>query len=238
MSRPLLAIARLAPPTLALLGVLAAPAAAQDLSAGGVGQGASLVFVPPFHGAVTVDLGLDARFDTVLGDLSPLESTAPSLGVGYLHYLDGHGRHALGGALRLAYSAPIGHDFARQSGYLAVDLRLESRWRFINDHFAHLTVAPFVDLGVIQPRQPLDPGGDAPLPHLAAGVALGPGALVFGDPYVFTELVTHIGVGATRIDGAWHYALTGGIRLRFDFGLRGRDLLPCEYDPMNHGPCP
>ncbi|MEZ4435573.1 MAG: hypothetical protein R3F65_24480 [bacterium] len=214
------------------------PAAAQVSSAGAVGESASLTFVPPFHGAVTVDLGFDARFDSVFGDISALEATAPSLGLGYLHYLDGHGRTALGGALRFSRSAAVGQDLPRQSGFTALDLRLEARWRFINVHFAHLTLAPFVDLGLVWPEVPIEPGGDGPFPRAVVGIGLGPGGLLHADPYVFAELVSHIGVSVTPVDGVAERAIVGGVRLRFDFGLRGRDLLPCEYAPMEYGPCP
>lgn len=216
----------------------AAHAQAEISSAGPIGQSAQLVFVPPFYGAVTLDLGLDARFDTVLGTRSALESNAPSLGLGYLHYLDGHGRAALGGALRLSHSARIGEDFARQSGYFGLDLRLEARWRFIDVHFAHFTAAPFVDLGLVWPREPIDPGGGGPFGRVALGIGIGPGGLLHADPYLFAELIPHVGVAFTRIDGVNEWALIGGLRLRFDAAIRGRDLLPCEYDPMEHGPCP
>lgn len=227
---------------LTLLAVVASagPASAQgEINSGGpIGQSASLVFVPPFYGAVTLDLGLDARFDAVLGDRSALESNAPSIGLGYLHYLDGHGRTALGGALRLSHSARIGEDFARQSAYLGLDLRLEARWRSIDVHFAHFSAAPFVDLGLVWPREAIDPGGGGPFGRVALGVAIGPGGLLHADPYLFAELIPHVGVAVTRIDGVNEWALIGGLRLRFDAAIRGRDLLPCEYDPMEHGPCP
>lgn len=219
----------------------AAPAGAQAVgglggSAGGVGEAASAVFVPAFYGAPTLDVGYETRFPRLIGDDTPWTTDAVTAGLGYLAYVDGHGRWALGGAVRGAYALspllPGRHRFTR------VDLQLESRWRFQNPRFAHVAVSTAVEVGALLPAE--TPDGEAGDPELRWALLLGsgPGVLFNSHPFLFGEVVAHIGLEAIHRPGGPSFSVIAGLRMRFDYGLRGRDLDPCAYDPMEFGECP
>ncbi len=205
-------------------------------SAGAVGEAGSVLFVPAFYGAPTLDIGYETRFPSLLGDETPWATDAIGGGLGYLAYVDGHGRWALGGALRGTWALdPL---LPGRSRFARIDLQLESRWRFQNRVFAHAAVSTVVEVGALLPRDvPEGEAGDAEL-RWAVLVASGPGLLFNSSPFLFGEAVAHLGLEAIHRPGGPAFSIIAGIRLRFDHGIRGRDLEPCEYNPVEFGECP
>lgn len=205
-------------------------------SSGAVGEAGSVVFVPAFYGAPTLDVGYETRFPGLIGDDTPWATDAVSAGLGYMAYVDGHGRWGLGGAVRGAYALepllPGRHRFAR------LDLQIESRWRFQTRSFAHAAVSAVVEVGALLPAEV--PEGESGDPELrwAVLVGTGPGLLFNSHPFLFGEVVAHMGLEAIHRPGGPALAIVAGLRLRFDYGVRGRDLEPCAYNPMEFGECP
>lgn len=218
----------------------ACPAAAQTdplgASAGGVGEADSALFVPAFYGAPTLDVGYETRFPSLLGDDTPWATDALSLGLGYLAYVDGHGRWALGGAVRGAWALdPL---LPGRSRFARVDLQLESRWRGQNPRFAHVMLSTIVEVGALLPRDVPVGESDGPALRYAFLLASGPGLLFNSHPFLFGEAVAHLGLEAIHRPEGLAFAVVAGIRLRFDYGIRGRDLEPCAYNPVEFGECP
>lgn len=222
----------IAPLTALLIALLAGTAQAQvELSSGAVGEAGSVVFVPAFHGAPTLDVGYETRFPRALGDDTPWATGAVSAGLGYLAYVDGHGRWGLGGALRGALS--IDPLLPGRVNFTRLDLQLESRWRFQNRTFAHAAVTTHVEIGALLPED------DTLDPELrwAVMIGSGPGMLFNSHPFLFGELLAQVGIEAIHRPGGPIYAVIAGVRLRFEYGIRGRALRPCEYAPMEYGEC-
>lgn len=215
------------------------PALAQGAlggSAGAVGEAGSVLFVPAFYGAPTLDIGYETRFPSLLGDDTPWATDAVGGGLGYLAYVDGHGRWALGGAVRGTWALdPL---LPGRSRFARVDLQLESRWRFQNRAFAHAAFSTIVEVGALLPRDvPAGEAGDTEL-RWAVLLATGPGVLFNSSPFLFGEAMAHMGLEAIHRPGGPDLAIVAGIRLRFDYGIRGRDLEPCEFNPVEFGECP
>ena len=214
-------------------------AQASDLlggSAGAIGEAGSVLFVPAFYGAPTLDLGYETRFPGLIGDDTPWATAALSAGLGYLAYVDGHGRWALGGAVRGALALdpllPGRHRFTR------IDLQLESRWRYPNRRFAHGALSAMLEVGALLPRDVPDGENGAPELRWALKIGAGPGALFNSSPFLFGELVAELGVEAIHRPAGPALAIIAGVRMRFDYGIRGRDLEPCEFNPVEFGECP
>lgn len=198
---------------------------------GGVGEAASAVFVPAFFGGVTLDAGYETRFPGVLGDETPWATDAISAGLGYLAYVDGHGRTGLGGSLRAAYALdPL---LPGRTRFTRLDLRLESRWRFQNARFAHGAVSTAVEIGALLPADDSDP-----VLRWAVMLGTGPGLLFNSHPFLFGEGIIHLGLESLQHPTGTAYAIIAGLRLRIDYAIRGREVRPCEYAPMEFGECP
>ena len=189
---------------------------AQDVQMG-AGAHQTVFFVPQLSGAVTFDVGAQGRIDGFLQeDTHGLPTDSMRLHLGYLHYLEPHGRWAVGGYLGGGFSLPDTNPDAPTVGYFDVGTTL--RWRGISDDFVHWTVGLFAEAG------PLHLSGselDGLAFHWAAGLENGPGYLFHLSPYVFGELLARVGVESIYIDGRRVTAVTAGLRLVFDFALRG-----------------
>lgn len=222
--------------TLLLITLVTTPAAGQEAAmVEPIGEAGAVVFVPAFHGGVTADVGYETRFPDLLSDDTPWATDAISGGLGYLGYVDGHGRWALGGALRGAWAfEPL---LPGRIRFTRLDLRLESRWRAQNRVFAHVALSTAVEIGALLPAA--TPTGETGDPELrwALLIGSGPGVLFNSHPFLFGELIAHLGVEGIHRPGGLALAIVAGVRIRFDYGLRGRDLRPCEYDPVEYGPC-
>jgi len=233
---------RLAPWLVLAFGLGFAPhhARAQDGpiggSAGAVGEAGSVLFVPAFYGAPTVDVGYETRFPRLIGDDTPWATEAVTAGLGYMAYVDGHGRWGLGGAVRGAYALdPL---LPGRTRFARLDLQIESRWRFQNRIFAHAALSTIAEIGVLLPSEA--PAGETGDPALrwALLIASGPGVLFNSSPFLFGEVQAHIGLEAIHRPGGPALSIVAGVRLRFDYGIRGRDLEPCAYNPVEFGECP
>ncbi len=192
-----------------------------------IDRAATLLWVPALWGAVTVELGVEGRFPGVLGGEGlALPTELLKGGVGYLHYVDGHGRLGLGGYVVAAFSLPGDAGGERLT---RLDVGLAARRRFISHDFFHLTLGVFTELGpVVLQDRPVDPEGgvvpeDASGVRWAAGVETGPGLLYHLDPFLFAEVVARLGVEAVHLEGVTEWTVIGALRVVFDFTLRGRD---------------
>ena len=220
-------------PVLALI-VLLGPTTirAQVDPSNGAGQRATLLWVPALWGAVTLDAGLCGRFPRLLAQPAhDLPTQLFQANVGYLHYLDGHGRGAVGGYVGAAFSLPEDLPGPRIT---RVDFGAAARLRGISPDFFHFTLAGFAEVGllVVQDR-PVDPLGgavpaDAAGVRWAAGVETGPGLLYHLDPFLFAEVVGRLGVEAVHLEGLTTWSIIGGLRVVFDFTVRGRPPEPDE----------
>ncbi len=183
-------------------------------------------FVPPFWGAFTLDVGLDGRFDGVVQETDHnLPEQSLRVGAGYLYYLDGHGTWSLGPYL----SSGLAFGDEARAPTASVDLGLRLRRRSLNATYQFISLGAWVEGGSMVVGQPGPCSSDpqcTPSPssrgwRVAAGLETGPGLLLFLDPYIFGELVARVGVETVYLDGRVT-ALTAGLRMAFDFGLRGR----------------
>lgn len=220
-----------------LILTLSAPAVgAQEVAVEPIGEAGSILFVPAFHGAPTIDVGYESRFPRLLGDDTPWATSVLSGGLGFMAYVDGHGEWGLGGAVRGAWALdPLLPGRAR---FTRLDLQLESRWRRQNPYFAHLALSTVLEIGALLPQE--TPAGESGDPELRWALMLGtgPGLLFNSHPFLFGELIAYAGVEAIHRPGFVAVSVMAGVRVRFEYGLRGRDLEPCEYAPVEYGPCP
>ncbi|MCB9538164.1 MAG: hypothetical protein H6704_18060 [Myxococcales bacterium] len=201
-------------------------ARAQD-DAARIDRAATLLWVPALWGAVTVEFGVEGRYPGMLGDERlTLPTELLKGGVGYLYYVDGHGRLGLGGYVVAAFSLAGDGGGERLT---RVDFGLAARRRFISHDFFHLTLGAFTEVGpVVLQDRPVDPEGgvvpeDASGVRWAAGVETGPGLLYHLDPFLFAEVVARFGVEAVNLEGITEWTVIGALRVVFDFTLRGRD---------------
>lgn len=176
-----------------------------------------MFFVPELRGAITVDVTYEGRFEAVLTDDSHgLPPGAVRLHAGYLHYLDGHGRAAVGGYV--GGGASVGEDPV----YSRADAGALVRLRGIGDDFFHVSLAAFAEGGLLSSRARAAECEtcDALGTRLASGLEVGGGVLWYLAPYVFGEYAARLGVETTRLDGRSVWALYASMRLAFDFALR------------------
>lgn len=210
-------------------------AAAQQIGADG-SERATVFFVPAFYGGLIVDTAFETRFEGVLGDDTRFAGDAFGASVGYLAYVDGHGRLAVGGSLGGALSLDAVQPGDSRFGRL--DLRLDARYRVQNARFAHWSLEGFAELGGLWPiGPPADMHADPGL-RWAVGIGVGPGTLFNTSPFLFGELVSFLAIESIEHPDARGWSLLAGLRIRIDYGIRGRDLPPCAYNPREFGPCP
>ncbi|MCA9538155.1 MAG: hypothetical protein KC620_04675 [Myxococcales bacterium] len=221
-----------------LLSALAAPgfAGAVEPTQATV-ERASLPFVPAFFGGVFGDMTIEARFDGWLADDDvPFDADALTFHLGYLHYIDGHGRLSLGGYLGSAWSRDEG--IAETVGFKRLDLGALVRLRAISDQFLHWSAAAFLEAGPVWlDRVPEGRSGDVAA-RWAFGVETGPGLLWHVAPYLFAETLGRIGLESSHYGGVQVWTVTAGLRIAFEYGVRGRDLPDCAINPREYGPCP
>ena len=176
-------------------------------------------FVPALPGAITLDLMLEGH--GLLGDpVHGLPTTSVRFDAGYLHYLDGHGRAAVGGYV--GGGASVGDD---GPAYARVDVGATFRLRGISDNFYHGTLAFFGEVGLLAaPGRAVEcPECETVASRIAGGVETGVGLLWYLDPYIFGESVARLGVESVRLDGRRVTAVFAALRLALDFTFRGRD---------------
>lgn len=199
----------------AILLLAALPASAQE-----VGEHSTAFFVPELLGAATFDVTFEGRFDEVLEDGHlGLPSNALKFHAGYLHYLEPHGRLAVGGYLGGGFSLV---DDPERPQVVRLDAGATVRLRGISADFFHASLAAFVEGGpLLLDRAP--PGAETEETRAlrwATGVEIGPGLLWFLDPYIFGESLARLGVESVHFGGQQVWSVFAGMRLQFDFALR------------------
>lgn len=185
----------------------AASAAAQTTTVDAGGY-AAYVWVPELTGALTLGLGFEGRLDgAAFADDSPLLEDALRLDVGYLRYLEGHGRIATGGYGALVVGIPDGEGerFGR------IDLGGLVRLRGASNDFDTGTVALFGEVGWLPGQSGL---------RFAGGIEMGPGRLWYSDPYLFGEILGRLGVSRIRYSDRDDTLIFAGIRLVIDVTQR------------------
>ncbi len=178
---------------------------------------AKVYFVPELRGSITVDVTYEGRFDGVLtSDTHGLPSEAIRLHAGYLHYLDGHGRAAVGGYLGGGATVGEGPVSSR------ADAGALFRLRGISDEWFHVSLAAFAEGGLLSSRARAAECEtcDALGTRFASGLEVGGGVLWYLAPYIFGEYAARLGVETVRLDGRSVWAVFGAMRLNFDFALR------------------
>lgn len=192
-----------------------------------------LLFVPELSGACTLDLeyqsGFDIGFDRPelrIGDDSFVGH------VGYMHYVEGWGRLAVGGYLGAGYARPSGAEHAgdpffdddRHLAYTQFDLGVRARVRLASPELFTFTLGTWFEGGPAIVHGEI-PDGDA-FPRRrrglrwAAGFEIGPGGLLHLDPYVFSHATTRFGIESIEFGDAPAVTLAVSLRLGFDFALR------------------
>lgn len=230
------------PLSLAVLCALtAAPLGAAWAQSSSLSGGERLLWVPRLTGAWTFDLGVETR-------VRPLGSTEEvftpeehlRLHVGYLRYLDGHGRLAAGGYLGGGFSLGSDQQPAPPDS-LRLDLGLWVRLRAINADFIHIPLGLFIEGGPQLLGDPTVPTGrfgegEDVAWRVGAGLEMGFGLLWSLDPYLFGETLFRFGVETTHLGGRNHPAFFGGIRLNFDWAQRAGAAAANEPDPEQPPP--
>lgn len=212
-------------PCLLALLLLAAPALAQEGA-----ERERLLRVPHLTGAWTFDVGGETRFPSVLDEPEPsIPEEWLRLHVGYLHYLDGHGRVAWGGYLGGGFSlgsdqVPVPNDATR------LDLGLALRLRSISHDFVHATVRVFAEVGVQFAEPVLGRVDDDLAVRFAGGLETGVGLLWLLDPYVFGETLFRVGVETIDYADQRYTAVFGGLRLQFDWALQTGPSAPMTHE--------
>lgn len=200
--------------------------------------GETLLWVPRLTGAWTLDVGADSRLQP-LGDGTepPLPEANLALHVGYLDYLDGHGRLAWGGYLGGAFSLESDQQ-PRPADSLRLDLGLWIRARALSPDFVHGALGLFVEGGPLFLGEPLGPIGDQSdlAWRVAGGVEMGFGLLWYLSPYLFGEALFRVGAEATRVGGATHTTWIAGLRLNFEWAGRAGASAADEPDPPQPPP--
>ena len=218
-----------------LLTALLGPAAAQPSPVQG---GETLLWVPRLTGAWTFDVGGESRlFPVGDGDEAPTPEAHLRLHVGFLDYLDGHGRLAWGGYVGGGFSLESDQQ-PRPADSSRLDVGLWLRTRGISNDFVRGSLGIFVEGGPQFLGEPLGPRGarDDLGWREAGGVEMGFGLLWYLDPFLFGEALFRLGIESTRVGGASYTAYFAGLRLNFEWAQRAGASARAAPDPEQPPP--